>query len=156
MQCTVIGIYKPNVSRKVYRPLFAWRVPAGFPSPAENYIEGRISLNDSLIDHQLATFFIEVMGDSMEPEITEGDLLVVDTMVDHKNRDIVVARIGDELCVKRLRKLADGRVYLFSDNPVYKPIEITVEMDFEIFGVVLHSIKSFKPSKRASKISRNK
>ena len=148
MQCTVIGIFVPNYSRKISRPLFSSRVAAGFPSPAENYIEGRLDLNNVLIRHQLATFYIRVIGDSMEPLIYSGELLVVDRMVEPANRDIVVARLGDDLCVKRLRVLPDGSIYLFSDNLNYKPISITDETDFEIWGTVLHSIKSFQSTKR--------
>ncbi|HVE57509.1 MAG TPA: translesion error-prone DNA polymerase V autoproteolytic subunit [Pyrinomonadaceae bacterium] len=146
MQCTVVSIYEPKFSLKIYRPLFSSRVAAGFPSPAEHYIEGRINLNEILIEHQLATFFIRVIGDSMSPEICEGELLVVDRMADPANRDIVVARIGDDLCVKRLRVFPDKTVYLMSENLIYQPILLTPEMDYEIWGVVLHSIKSFRKS----------
>lgn len=148
MNCTVVSIFIPQTSRKVYRPLISSRVAAGFPSPAENYIEGRIDLNNELIRHQLATFYIRVIGDSMEPEISEGELLVVDRMIDPANRDIVVARIGDDLCVKRLRVLPDRKVYLFSENLNYQPIPLLPDMDYEIWGVVVHSIKSFNSSKR--------
>ena len=144
MRCTVVSIFTPNYSRKVSRPLFSSRVSAGFPSPAENYIEGRIDLNKDLIHHQLSTFYIRVIGDSMEPLIYSGELLIVDRLYDPANRDIVVARLGDDLCVKRLRMFADGSVYLFSENPNYRPIPVTGETDFEIWGKVLHSIKSFK------------
>lgn len=144
MQCVVESIFIPNFSRKVSRPLFSSRVSAGFPSPAENYIEGRIDLNKDLIQHQLSTFYIRVIGDSMEPLIASGELLIVDKMCETKDRDIVVARLGDDLCVKRLRMLPDGTVWLFSDNIDYRPIQITADIDFEIWGKVLHSIKSFK------------
>ena len=148
MQCTVVGIFIPNYSRKISRPLFSSRVAAGFPSPAENYIEGRLDLNNILIEHQLSTFYIRVIGDSMEPLIDSGELLVVDRMIEPSNRDIVVARLGDDLCVKRLRVLPDKTAYLFSENPNYRPIALLPEMDYEIWGTVLHSIKSFKNTKR--------
>jgi DNA polymerase V len=145
MQCVVESIFIPNFSRKVSRPLFSSRVSAGFPSPAENYIEGRIDLNKDLIHHQLSTFYIRVIGDSMEPLIFAGELLIVDKMCETKNNDIVVARLGDDLCVKRLRIFPDGNIWLFSDNINYRPIPITAEdVDFEVWGKVLHSIKSFK------------
>jgi DNA polymerase V len=89
-----------------------------------------------------------VIGDSMTPEICEGDLLVVDRMEEPRNRDIVVARIGEDLCVKRLRVFPDQTVYLMSENPGYKPILLTPEMDYEIWGVVLHSVKSFRKSSK--------
>ena len=148
MKCQVVSIHIPKVSRQIYRPLFSSRVAAGFPSPAENYIEGRIDLNEILIEHQLSTFYIRVIGDSMTPEICEGELLVVDRMEEPRNRDIVVARIGEDLCVKRLRVFPDKTVYLMSENPGYQPILLTPEMDYEIWGVVLHSVKSFRKSSK--------
>jgi DNA polymerase V len=144
MQDSISEIFVPKFARKLYRPLILARVPAGFPSPAEDYIEGRIDLNRDLIRHPFATFYVRVAGDSMETLISDGALLVVDRMTETKDRDIVVARIDDELCVKRLKFLDDGSMWLFSENTSYKPIEITLEMDFSIWGKVLHSIQSFK------------
>lgn len=143
MQCSVWGIFSPDFSRKLQRPLIASRVAAGFPSPAENYIEGRIDLNKDLIKHPFTTFYIRVIGDSMENLIRSGELLIVDRMPETKDKDIVVARIGNDLCVKRLRILEDGSVWLFSENPNYSPIPVGIEDDFEVWGKVLHSIQSF-------------
>lgn len=72
MDTRVAGIYLPSRSTKLSRPLLSWRIPAGFPSPAEDYVEGRIDLNRDLIKHPLATFYIRVIGDSMEPSIAAG------------------------------------------------------------------------------------
>ncbi len=144
MECKVLEIFVPNYSRKLSRPIFASRVSAGFPSPAENYIEGRIDLNRDLIRNPLSTFYVRVIGDSMENLIWAGELLVVDRMSETRDRDIVVARLGSDLCVKRLRILDDGSTWLFAENINYSPIEVTIETDFEIWGRVLHSIKSFK------------
>ncbi|MGI8494232.1 MAG: LexA family protein [Pyrinomonadaceae bacterium] len=143
MQCSVWGIFTPDLNRKLSRPVIGSRVSAGFPSPAEDYIEGRIDLNKDLIRHPFTTFYIRVIGDSMETLICSGELLIVDRMPETKDRDIVVARIGNDLCVKRLRILDDGSVWLFSENQNYKPIPIGIEDDFEIWGKVLHSIQSF-------------
>jgi len=143
MQCSVWEIFAPNLSRKLSRPIVAARVSAGFPSPAEDYIEGRIDLNRDLIRHPFTTFYVRVLGDSMESLICSGELLVVDRMPETKDKDIVVARLGNELCVKRLRILDDGAVLLVSENANYKPIEINLETDFEIWGKVLHSIQTF-------------
>ena len=79
----------------------------------------------------------------METLICSGELLIVDRMPETKDKDIVVARIGNDLCVKRLRILDDGAVWLYSENINYKPIQIGTEDDFEIWGKVLHSIQSF-------------
>ena len=123
--------------------IVASRVSAGFPSPAEDYIEGRIDLNRDLIRHPFTTFYVRVLGDSMESLIYSGELLIVDRMPETKDKDIVVARLGNELCVKRLRILDDGAVLLVSENTNYKPIEVNLETDFEIWGKVLHSIQTF-------------
>jgi len=143
MQCKVIEIITPKFFYQLSRPLFSTRVSAVFPSPAEDYIEGRIDLNRDLIPHPLATFYIRVIGDSMESLICSGDLLIVDRMPETNDKDIVIARLGTDLCVKRLRILEDGSVWLYSENPNYKPIQVQAEEDFEIWGKVIHSIQSF-------------
>lgn len=144
MQCLVSEIFVlSRNARKLSRPIVSARVSAGFPSPAEDYIEGRIDLNKDLIRHPFTTFYVRVIGDSMEPLICAGELLIVDRMPETNDKDVVIARIGNDLCVKRLRILDDGAVYLCSENPNYKPLCIGIEDDFEIWGKVLHSIQSF-------------
>ena len=76
----------------------------------------------------------------MEPRIHSGELLVVDRMVETKDGDIVVARLGPEFTVKRLHTEEDGRLRLLSENPSYEPIEVTEGMDFEVWGRVMYSI----------------
>jgi DNA polymerase V len=117
------------------------RVSAGFPSPAEDYVEGRIDLNRDLIKHPLSTFYIRVAGDSMMPLIYPGALLLVDRMVETKDDDVVVARINDELCVKKIRIEDTGAIWLRAENERYLPIQITEEMDFEVWGRVMYSIQ---------------
>jgi DNA polymerase V len=143
MLCTAFNIFAAKRARKLARPLILNRVPAGFPSPADDYIEGRIDLNRDLISHPLATFYIRVIGDSMEPLIQSGALIVVDRMLETKDGDIVIARIGSELCVKRLRIEEDGAVWLFSENEDYRPISIGEDIEFEVWGKVRHAIHSF-------------
>lgn len=140
MLCSVESFFVPKIERKLSRPLILTRVPAGFPSPADDYIEGRIDLNRDLIRHPLATFYVRVSGDSMEPVIQCGALIVVDRMLETKDGDIVIARVDAELCVKRLRIGDDGAVWLASENINYNPIVITEEMDFEVWGKVCHAI----------------
>lgn len=142
MDCRVETIYQPDRRTRWSRPLISSYVPAGFPSPAEDYVEGRIDLNRDLIRHPLTTFYIRVVGDSMVPEIHPGSLLVVDRGVQTVSGNVIVARINDELCIKNLSIEKDGRVWLVSENPRYEPILITEEMDFEVWGKVLHSIRS--------------
>ena len=142
MDGSVAGVYLPSRATRLSRPLLMWRVPAGFPSPAEDYVEGRIDLNRDLIRHPLATFYIKVEGDSMiDAGIHPGSLLVVDRAVEVHEGHIVVARINDELCVKRYC-VEDGLIYLMPANREFQPILITEEMDFEIWGRVIYSIQT--------------
>ena len=136
----VVGIYLPARGTKLSRPLVSYRVPAGFPSPAQDEIAGRIDLNRDLVKHPLATFYVRVEGDSMEPRIHDGELLVVDRMEETKDGDVVVARLGCEFMVKRLHTETDGGIWLCSENAAYAPIEVTEGMDFEVWGKVTYSI----------------
>lgn len=141
-ECQTIGdIYAVSTYTKIRLPLMAFRVAAGFPSPAEDYIKGRIDLNQDLIKHPAATFCIGAEGDSMEPEICNGDLMVVDRAAETKSGDVVVARLGDEMCVKKLHIGPDGAMTLLSTNSRYKPIRIGEDTDFEVRGKVIFSIK---------------
>ncbi|MBC7931475.1 MAG: translesion error-prone DNA polymerase V autoproteolytic subunit [Rubrivivax sp.] len=136
----VVGIYLPGRGMKLSRPLVACSVPAGFPSPAQDEIAGRIDLNRDLIKHPLATFYVRVEGDSMEPQIHSGELLVVDRMVETRDGDVIVARVGHEFMVKRLHTEEDGSIWLVSENTSYAPILVTEGMDFEVWGRVMYSI----------------
>lgn len=141
MDGSVVGVYLPDRRTRWSRPLMMWRVPAGFPSPAEDYVEGRIDLNRDLVKHPLTTFYIRVDGDSMiGAGILPGSLLVVDRGVTAAEGDVVVARLGDELCVKRL-SLEGGTVRLLSENALYQPIEVAEGVDFEVWGRVMYSIR---------------
>jgi DNA polymerase V len=142
MDGSVAGVFLPNRSTKLSRPLMMCRVPAGFPSPAEDYVEGRIDLNRDLIKHPLATFYIRVDGDSMiDAGIQPGALLVVDRAAEVHEGHVIVARVGDELCVKRFCT-DGGRIFLTPANECYQPIEILEGMEFEIWGRVIYSIQS--------------
>jgi DNA polymerase V len=140
MDGSVAGVYLPARKTRWSRPLIMCRVSAGFPSPAEDYVEGRIDLNRDLIKHPLSTFYIRVAGDSMMPLIHPGALLLVDRMVETKDDDVVIARINDDLCVKKLR-IEDGCIWLLAENEMYSPIQITEEMDFEVWGRVMYTIQ---------------
>ena len=139
----IVGLYLPNRSTRCSRPLVAWRVPAGFPSPAQDEIEGRIDLNHHLIHHPAATFFVRVAGDSMTGAgIQDGDLLIVDRAAEVTSGCIVVARLHDEFTLERVRK--DGsRVFLLPENDRYPPIEVTEGSDFEVWGRVTGSVREY-------------
>ncbi len=134
----VVEMYKVKSEIKVVLPLFLARIAAGFPSPADDYIEERIDLNKKLIKHPDATYFVRVIGDSMvNARIDEGDFLIVDKALEAGNGDIVLAVFNGEFTVKRLVKKAN-RLFLVAANPQYPPCEITPEMDFEIWGKVTY------------------
>lgn len=136
----VTEVFTSHNATRLSRPLYADRVAAGFPSPAENYFDERLDLNQHLIRHPLATFFVRVAGDSMIGErIFDGDLLVVDRAETVRPGQIVIAVVNGEFCVKRYEKIG-GRVVLRSANPAYPDIELTPEDDWAIWGRVVHSI----------------
>jgi DNA polymerase V len=137
------AVFLPSRATKWARPLFLASVSAGFPSPAESYIEGKIDLNRQLVKHPMATFYVRVAGDSMvNAGIHPGCILVVDRAVEADDGDIIIARVGDELCVKRLR-IVEGRVWLMPENETYAALEVTEGVEFEVWGRVMHSIRSF-------------
>lgn len=114
-------------------------LPAGFPSPANDFSETKLDLNDYLITHPAATFFIRVEGDSMEgAHITSGDILIVNRALSAKNGDIIVALIDGEFTVKRLE--LGKPIRLLPENPRYKPLVIAEANDFQIWGVVTYVI----------------
>ncbi len=117
-------------------PMFTEQVAAGFPSPADDYLEGNLDLNKYLIQHPVATYFVRVTGDSMiGAGIHSGDILIVDRSLEPLNRKVVIAIVNGELTVKRLIRKKD-KVILIPENDRYKPIEIKDETDLEIWGVV--------------------
>lgn len=117
-------------------PISSERVSAGFPSPAENYIEGELNLNTLLVKNPSATFFVKVSGDSMlGAGIHPNDILIVDRSIDVKNNDIIIASVNREFTVKRFRQ-DNNSIRLEPENPKYKPIIITESMDFEVWGIV--------------------
>ena len=125
---------------KIELPLYSNSVSAGFPSPADDYIECKLDLNDYLIQHPAATFFVRASGDSMKDAgIQSGDMLIVDRSLEAINGKIVIAAINSELTVKRLSRIGD-RVQLMPANKNYQPIDITEEQDIVIWGVVTHVI----------------
>jgi DNA polymerase V len=126
-------------------PLMSSPVSAGFPSPAEDFIEASLDLNDYLIAHPAATFFVRVKGDSMENAgILNDDILIVDRSSIVINNDIVVAAIDGSFTVKRYFKHSNNFVYLYPENSRYKPIRINRFMDFQVFGVVVAIVRKFR------------
>lgn len=121
-------------------PLVSSYIAAGFPSPADDHLERSLDLNEYMIKHPTATFFVRVEGDSMiNAGIRSGDILVVDRALSWKQNSIVVAFLQGEFTVKRIGKKGN-MLYLYAENDAYAPIAITSDMDFEVWGVVTFAI----------------
>ncbi len=113
---------------------------AGFPSPAEDYLDKTLDLNELLIAHPAATFFVRVSGDSMQNAgIFSGDILVVDRSLEAADNKIVIAIVSGEFTVKRL-KIREGRISLVPENPSYPILEMKEGSDFQVWGVVTYVI----------------
>ena len=124
-------------------PLFSDAISAGFPSPAQDYIEQTLDLNELCIKHPAATFFVRVEGDSMiNAGIFPNDILVVDRSIQAVQGDIVVASLYGEFTVKEL--VLGAKPYLLPHNPAYPPIDIPEGGDLEIFGVVTNVVRNLR------------
>lgn len=122
-------------------PVFVVRIAAGFPSPADDYLDHPLDFNELLIAHPAATFAVRVIGDSMEGVgIYPSDIAVVDRAVTATDGKIILAILHGEFTIKRYRERA-GRVWLEAANEAYADIPISEESCFEVWGVVRHSIR---------------
>ena len=127
--------------------LFAPGIKAGFPSPADDYLHESLDFNRDLIRNTESTFYGKVEGDSMiDAGICDGDIAVIDRSIEARDGDIVVGYINDEFTIKYLdlshRK--DGYIELRPANKDFKPIRIDADDDFEVWGVVVWTIKSWR------------
>jgi DNA polymerase V len=135
-----LEILGPAGALGLARPLLACPVPAGFPSAADDHLDRKLDLNEYLVAHPEATFYLRVAGDSMRGAgIHAGDLLVVDRAVEPVDGQVVVAMVDGELTVKRL-VFRRGRLALSPENPAYKAIELDPEAGVDVWGVVTHVI----------------
>ncbi len=124
-------------------PMFVSRVSAGFPSPASDYMQDGLDLNEYLVQHKAASFIFEVKGDSMKlAGIIDGDKVVVDRSVEARHGKIVIAIVDGEFTIKRLYRRA-GRIELRPDNPAYAPIVFQPDAQLEIWGVVVGSVRRY-------------
>lgn len=131
---------KPSVSLSL--PLFQSRIQAGFPSPCDDFKEGSLDLNEHLISHKAATFFVRVTGDSMTGVgVFPGDLLIVDRSLSPTSGKVVIAILNGEMTLKRLEKSKEGFT-LCAENKRYGDIKVGEEDDFSIWGVVTNVIHS--------------
>lgn len=131
-------------SKKPPIPLAFSPVHAGFPSPADEYREQTLDLNELVISNPKATFYVRVTGDSMkEACIQEGDILVVDRSLDAAHNAIVIALLNGEFTVKRLY-LSGKHLFLLPANRLYKPMKVTEHMEFQVWGVVTYCIRKVR------------
>ena len=125
---------------QINTPVFLDKVSAGFPSPATDYMENKLDLNEYLITHPAATFIVKASGSSMvNADIYSGDLLIVDRSVTPKSNNIVIASIFGDLTVKKLKK-KEKSLFLVPANNDYPSIEVKEEMECFIWGVVTYII----------------
>jgi len=137
-------IYKAHKGPTLTLDLYSNPVSAGFPSPAEDHLDSSLDLNEYLIKHPSATFYIYAKGHSMnDVGIYDGDVMIVDRALEAKSKDIIIAVINGEFTVKRIY-IKNNSIYLIPENKTFKSILIEDDMDFQIWGVVTHTIHSFK------------
>lgn len=136
-----LTFFTPETTNNAGAVFFDTGISAGFPSPAEDFKEQRLSLDRELIQNKEATFFARVSGQSMvDAGLDDNDLLVIDRSLEPKNGKIAVCFLDGEFTVKRLR-VENNTVWLQPENKNYKPIKITEENDFVIWGIVTNVIK---------------
>ena len=136
----VLDFFTPDFTTLLELPLAGTAIAAGFPSPAEEYLDLALDLNKELIKHPAATFYARVKGDSMvDAGIQDGDLLVIDKALEPKEGTVAVCYLDGEFTVKRLSVQEEG-VYLMPANAEFKPIRITEENNFLVWGLVAYVI----------------
>ena len=139
---TLFEFYAPDYATALDIPYVDVGISAGFPSPADDFIELTIDLNKHLIKHKDSTFFAKVKGHSMKDAgIFDGDLLVIDKSLSPEDGKIAICQIDGEFTVKRIAIKKDG-VYLIPENKEFKPIQIKEENELIIWGIVTYVIKS--------------
>lgn len=136
-----LEIHTANINTVLFLPLAGSDISAGFPSPADDHLDIVIDLNQELIKHKDATFYGRVKGDSMQDAgIHHGDLLIIDKSLEPTSGKIAVCFIDGEFTVKRIEIKKDV-IWLIAENKNYKPIKVTKDNDFLIWGIVINVIK---------------
>lgn len=135
-----LNFFIPDVSEEVRLPLVDAFISAGFPSPADDYIEGKLDLNKLLIRNPSSTFFARVRGKSMQDAgIHDGDILIIDKSLEPKQNSVLICFIDGEFTVKRIKKV-NNEMYLMPENKDFEPIKVEKGSDFRLWGVVTHCI----------------
>jgi DNA polymerase V len=138
-----IELYSANTDSTLDIPVVDGGIKAGFPSPAQDFLDLSIDLNKELVKNPTSTFYGRVSGDSMQDVgISDGDLLVIDKSLEPRDGKIAVCYIDGEFTVKSIKVERNG-VLLMPANDKYSPIRVTEDNDFIVWGIVIHVIKSF-------------
>jgi len=136
-----LELYSSDTSTTLPLPYAEEGIRAGFPSPAQDYMELSIDLNKELVPHPSSTFYGRVKGDSMKDEgIEDGDILVIDKSLELMNDDLAVCFVDGEFTLKRVR-IDAAIIWLLPSNKAYPEIPITSENDFIVWGIVTYTIK---------------
>jgi DNA polymerase V len=137
---STLKFFIPDIAEELKLPLVDAFISAGFPSPAEDYIEGKLDLNKLLIKNPSSTFFARVRGTSMiEIGIHDGDILIIDKSLEAKHNSVLICFIDGEFTVKKVQKI-NGDLYLIPQNKDFAPIMVSKESDFRLWGVVTYCI----------------
>jgi DNA polymerase V len=137
-----ITFFLPDFEKSIELPFISDGIKAGFPSPAADFDESKISLDNVLVKNREATFYAKASGNSMiGAGIDDGDILVIDRSLEPKNNKIAVCCIDGEFTIKRIVVAKDG-VYLTPENQDFKPIKVTDDNELIIWGIVTYVIKS--------------
>lgn len=136
-----LTFFLPNTENAKEIPFIAAGIKAGFPSPAADFDETKISIDQLVIKNETATFYAKASGNSMTGAgIDDGDILVIDRSIEPTNNKIAVCFIDGEFTVKRI-KIEEDCVYLQAENPKYKSIKVTEDNDLIIWGIVTYVVK---------------
>ncbi len=139
-----LEFFSPETSTAMDIPLAEFPVSAGFPSPADDYVENTLDLNKHLIKNSSATFFARVKGESMiEAGISDGDLLIIDRSLEPKANSVVICFLDGEFTVKKVKKVDKNTIYLMPENPGFEPIKVTRDNYLLIWGVVTYAIHQY-------------
>lgn len=140
----VLEFYTANTNTMLSLPFVEGGVSAGFPSPADDFLENELDFNAKFIKHPSATFYAKVKGNSMKDAgISNGDIMVIDKSLEPKNGDIAVCYLDGEFTVKTIM-IEKDIVWLVAQNEQYSPIKVTAENELIIWGIVINVIKSFR------------
>jgi DNA polymerase V len=137
-----ITVFSLASGSKIPIPYVGSQIVAGFPSPAEDYLENMLDLNQTLIKNPSATFFGRVKGTSMrDAGVDPGDLLVIDKSLRYRDNALAVCFLDGEFTLKKIKRDPEGGLWLIPANPEFKPIPVPAEAEFRVWGIVTYVIK---------------